>query len=532
MDTELAYSILEIMQTMEDAAKEMKLKYIAGDIQGFNSLSMDLWDGISAVRDVARQNVPNGSRIRLVDACSCALESLKDIKLLVITNPEKVEWKLEYELIPLIESGAMQFYYWAIVDGHPEKEEEYQAFLKNTDIFGLLRIPVEQRKYEVDLTIAITGYNHLDYTMQCVESVLSNLPKNIKTEIILLNHGSKDGTKEYFEKMKEVKVINVAVNGAAPGVNLKAISHGKYFLNISNDIVVGDNAIWNLYRCVKEHCDYGYVVPTTPAVSNLQTIEACYSTTDELKAFTKKNNIYDERRHEQRTRLCNPLCIFPTNIVVQLSLEMYEDKCCGKSVMSFPDDKNSLWMRRNGYKCILAKDAYCHHFGSVTLKHDLEKQEEQRHFYLEGRIDFMNRYGVDPWGTGFCYDYNLFQNWNIPGIDGANILGINCGLGSNSLKIKEVMREKGAINVTLYNGTQEKRFLEDLKGVSDKAFVFTKLTEIKDKTGRDYFDYIIIDEALENIEVKDIEQQVRKAELQFKELVYQVSDHEWTVIEY
>ena len=26
----------------------------------------------------------------------------------------------------------------------------------------------------------------------------------------------KDGTKEYFEKMKEVKVINVAVNGAAP----------------------------------------------------------------------------------------------------------------------------------------------------------------------------------------------------------------------------------------------------------------------------------------------------------------------------
>lgn len=72
--------------------------------------------------------------------------------------------------------------------------------MKNTDIFGLLRIPVEQRKYEVDLTIAITGYNHLDYTMQCVESVLSNLPKNIKTEIILLNHGSKDGTKEYFEK--------------------------------------------------------------------------------------------------------------------------------------------------------------------------------------------------------------------------------------------------------------------------------------------------------------------------------------------
>lgn len=63
-------------------------------------------------------------------------------------------------------------------------------------------------------------------------------------------------------------------------------------------------------------------------------------------------------------------------------------------------------------------------------------------------------------------------------------------------------------------------------------FVFTKLTEIKDKTGRDYFDYIIIDETLENIEAKDIEQQVRKAKLQFKELAYRISDNEWTVIEY
>ena len=60
MDTELAYSILEIMQTMEDAAKEMKLKYIAGDIQGFNSLSMDLWDGISAECAERKQNPFSG----------------------------------------------------------------------------------------------------------------------------------------------------------------------------------------------------------------------------------------------------------------------------------------------------------------------------------------------------------------------------------------------------------------------------------------------------------------------------------------
>ena len=532
MDIELAYRILEILQTLEEVAKEMKEKYMARNIIEFNSLSLDFWDGMTTVRDIVRQNVPDSSRIRLADACTCALESMKDIKMFVITNPEKVEWKLEYELIPIIETGAMQFYYWAIVDGYPEREKAYQDFLKSTDVFGLLQIPTEQRKYDADLAITITAYNHLDYTIQCVESVLQNLPQNIKTEIVLLNHGSQDGTKVYFEKMKELKVINVAINGVTPGVNLKAMSQGRYFLNISNDIVIGKNAIDNIYRCVVEHNDYGYVVPTTPAVSNLQTIEACYSNPDELMEFTKKNNVYDEIRHEQRVRLCNPLCMFPTELFVQLCLDMYEDKCCGKSLQSFPDDKNSLWMRRHGYKCILAKDSYCHHFGSVTLKHDLGKQKEQEHFYFQGRIDFVKKYGVDPWGVGFCYDYNLFQNWKIPAIDNAHILGINCGLGSNSLKIKEVMREKGAENVVLYNGTQNENFSEDLEGVSDNAFVFSTLEEIKEKTGRSVFDYIIIDDALENVDMKDIKVAILKAGLQFKELAYRILEKEWEIIKY
>ena len=168
MDIELAYRILEILQTLEEAAKEMKEKYVARNIIEFNSLSLDFWDGMTTVRDIVRQNVPDSSRIRLADACTCALESMKDIKMFVITNPEKVEWKLEYELIPIIETGAMQFYYWAIVDGYPEREKEYQDFLKSTDIFGLLQIPTEQRKYDMDLAITITAYNHLDYTIQCV----------------------------------------------------------------------------------------------------------------------------------------------------------------------------------------------------------------------------------------------------------------------------------------------------------------------------------------------------------------------------
>ena len=90
-------------------------------------------------------------------------------------------------------------------------------------------------------------------------------------------------------------------------------------------------------------------------------------------------------RHEQRIRLCNPLQIMPSELVIRMYLEQYINIWCVKNAWAFPDDKISLWMRRNGYKCILAKDAYCHHFGSITLKQDLGKQGEQERFYLETR---------------------------------------------------------------------------------------------------------------------------------------------------
>lgn len=530
MNIELAYSILDILQTMQDAAKQMKQQYSAGNMELFNSLSMDLWDGLFAVQQTARQEIPEESRIRLADACTCAMESLKDIKYYVLTAPQKVEWKLEYELMPIIETATIQFYYWGIVYEHPEEHAAFRQYLAETDTFEILRTPDVENAYEFDLSIMVIGYNHLDYTIQCVESIKRNLPSQITSELIVYNHGSSDSTKEYFEQDKDIRVINVAVNGVMPFSTNKANMRGRYFLNVSNDIIIGEHAIENLYRCITEHPQYGYVVPSTPNVSNLQTIPVQYKTQEEFLEFAKRNNIYAERRHEQRTRLCNPLHIMKSRVCARLSWDMYEEKCCSIHPMSFPDDKNSLWMRRNGYKCILAKDAYCHHFGSVTLKHDLGNEREQQQFYLEGIRDFYEKYGVDPWGLGFCYDPQLFDKWEISAIDKATVLGINCGLGSNSLKVKEILREKGAEHVTLYNATQELCFLEDLKGVSDKAFSCNELSDIIANTGVKKYNYVVVEGKLLNSYGKTVQQMLKEAGILYDELAVRVSETSWQII--
>lgn len=530
MNIELAHNILDILQTMKDAAKQMKQQYSAGNMEMFNSLSMDLWDGLFAVQQTVKQEVPKESRIRLADACTCAMESLKDIKYYVLAAPQKVEWKLEYELAPIIETATIQFYYWGIVYEHPEEHAAFRQYLAETDTFEILRVPEMNDTFEADLSIMVAGYNHLDYTIQCVESIKRNLPSQITSELIVYNHGSSDGTKEYFEQDGDVRVINVAVNGVMPFITNKANMRGHFFLNVSNDIVIGEHAIENLYRCIAEHPQYGYVVPSTPNISNLQTIPVQYKTQEDFFEFARKNNLYAEKRHEQRTRLCNPLQIMESRIWTRLVFDMYEEKCCNMRRMSFPDDKNSLWMRRNGYKCILAKDAYCHHFGSVTLKHDLGKAQEQQQFYLEGRRDFFKKYGVDPWGLGSCYDLQLFDKWEIPLLDKATVLGINCGLGSNSLKVKEILREKGAEHVTLYNATQEVRFLEDLKGVSDKAFSCNELSDIVANTGVKKYNYVVVEGKLLNSYGKTVQQMLKEAGILYDELAVRVSETSWQII--
>lgn len=526
MNQELAYYILDILQTMQDAVRQMQEYYALGKIEEFNSLSMDIWDGLTAVRETALREVQEGSNIRLADACFCAMESIKAIKLLAITKPEKVDWKLEFELTSIIKTMILQFYYWGIVYENPEKSSEFKAYIEKVGLNNSIDEAEQTGQYKYDLTIYVTGYNHLDYTRQCVESILGQLPKHIKYELILFNHGSSDGTKEFFDSIPGAKTMNIAINGAVPGVLMGAIE-GKYVIGISNDIILGYNVISNLYRCISEHDDYGWVVPTTPNVSNLQTISIQYSNESEFLNFTKCNNIYSELRHEERVRLCNPVTVYTSSKQMKMNKELYKEIFCCKDIYSFPDDKSTLWMRRNGLKLILAKDAYCHHFGSITLGKSDASDIERAKFYLEGRKSFFQSFGVDPWGTGFCYDMELIGELPYDVTGQVNILGINCGLGSNPLKIREIYKERGKRkeDIYIYNFVQEERYLEDLKAVSDEVYQFDGVEQIIEKNIGKHFNYVVMEDGfVENINFEKVLYELMEG-ISFDILSYKTKEH-------
>jgi hypothetical protein len=163
--------------------------------------------------------------------------------------------------------------------------------------------------------------------------------------------------------------------------------------------------------------------------------------------------------------------------------------------LSFPDDMSSMLTRRLGYKSMLAKDAYCHHFGSVTISDDnRQKQIDANIAYSAGRIEFERFFGIDPWGTGFCYDPALVTAIKCEFEGHIEILGVNCGHGSNSLKVKELYKEQNHnLDVTLTNVTSDSRYIEDLRGVSDLAHIVRTIDEIFEAGAR--YHHIVADDS-------------------------------------
>ncbi len=482
---ELAGRILDMMETALEASAQMQIYLEEGQVLESQRLGQDLCLFIKQIYDVSDALKEEESGLNLPAASKSVMVSAERIIGIAQTDPARAVHKIEFELVPLIEEMRIHFYYWGTV--YPDKEKIRQYREHDMHMLAGNRYQEEAERtgnYKYEMSIVVVGYNKLEYTRQCVESLLENPPENISYELILVNHGSSDGTKEYFESIHPDKQLDIAVNGGGSGA-INRIVEGKYILAISNDVIVTENAIANLYECIASDEKIAWATPSTSNVSNLQALDVRYNNLDELKEFAHKNNIPDKYRWEQRVRLCDPIAIRREDFFRKIH-EQY--LFINKNRQSFPDDRRSLLCRRHGYRMYLVKNAYCHHFGSVTLKSEVDTD-----FYLKGRQGFKETFGIDPWSTGFCYSYELFETLQPAESGEVSILGINCGLGSNSLKIKEELKERAHNErVFLKNITTKKEVLEDLRGISDKAAYIGSYKEIERL--EETYDYIISEE--------------------------------------
>lgn len=485
----MALQVLESIQTAMEAA-EFLLQACQRDDKQFPEIAELLRVMLDTIEQSALPYREKLNSIKLPLACESMRESLEVIVASWKKDSPKCKMKLQYELIPAMENAYVEFYFWAYVYTHADREKRYyEEEMPELCSNRYIDRAMETGQYKYDVSIMIMAYNKLEYTRTCVESVLKNIPSGLNYELILWDNGSSDGTQAYFESLKPHKLLESRNNWSVGNLSHR-VFEGKYCFSISNDVIVLPNAIENMLKCIQSDDRIAFVVPSTPNVSNFQTIPADYQNFDELLLFAKKNNSSSPYRWEERVRLCDPVSLVKSDIFFSRKGLNTSGYITGNPY-SFPDDRTSLLLRRNGYKLMLAKDAYCHHFGSVTLKDEIAQQNEQK-YYLEGRREFYKAFGVDPWGPGFCFD-GVFLNRVVGEQHGhVEVLGINCGLGSHSLKIKEQLKEYcHNTDVNLCNITDDSKFLQDLRGISDEAFAVSTLRDLKDTLQRRPYQYIV-----------------------------------------
>ena len=105
-----------------------------------------------------------------------------------------------------------------------------------------------------DVSIVIPAYNNFSYTKQCVFSIFKNHPL-LDFEIIIIDNGSTDETKQYFINFHGLKNFRFISNnenlGFAKASNMGAkVSGSGNILFLNNDTVVSKGAIDELYYSV------------------------------------------------------------------------------------------------------------------------------------------------------------------------------------------------------------------------------------------------------------------------------------------
>ncbi len=219
------------------------------------------------------------------------------------------------------------------------------------------------------VSIVLLCYNQLDYTKQCVKSILEKTAYP-NYELVIVDNCSTDGTADWLREEAKRSgrirpVFNTENRGFAGGNNdgIRA-SGGEYVVLLNNDTLVTRGWLTGLVKWARRE-GVGMAGPVTNSIGNEAMIHLDYG--KNLKKMDAAAYEYTARRMGQEYAhdgiLAMFCVIFRRDLTEKIGLldENY-------GVGMFEDDDYSAAVRREGLRLVLAEDVFIHHFGSVSFK--------------------------------------------------------------------------------------------------------------------------------------------------------------------
>ncbi|MDU4659531.1 MAG: glycosyltransferase, partial [Clostridium butyricum] len=368
----------------------------------------------------------------------------------------------------------------------------YEQALKFTEKDDISKIIIENlnRLKEQNIkihnySIVILTYNQLEYTKVCINSIRKyNSADNC--EIIIVDNNSTDGTVEWLKDQEDIKYILNNENRGFPagcnqGIELSQKDNDIFLLN--NDTVVMPNSIFNLRMGLYSDENIGATGAISNSVAYYQQISEKFVDFNGYINFALNNNIPNELIYEKRIKLIGFAMMIKRGVLDKVGL-LDERFTPG----NFEDDDLSFRIILEGYKLLLCKDSYIHHFGSTSFKEMPEKYNEL--------LKINSKKFREKWGFSSEYSTNIRldliglikEDSNKP----INILEVGCACGASLLSIKNKYPNSSiyGIEINKYSAKIAKCFAdirdENIEG-SDLGYE------------KEFFDYIIFGDVLERL---------------------------------
>lgn len=241
------------------------------------------------------------------------------------------------------------------------------------------------------VSFIIIAFNQADYTKKCIESIKDKV--KVSYEVILIDNASSDETNSIFSKDYDfIRYYRNKINLGFPVAVNQGIKEalGDYVLILNNDTILTNNLIERLIEVAESDSKIGIASPISNEVSGLQKDEnAKYNSIEEMHKYAI------EVREKNKGQLLHfPRVAFLCTLIKKEVIDTIGGLDERFSPGNFEDDDFCLRAQLAGYKTVIAKDAFIHHYGSKSFKANGEKAYTDR--LMKNQKIFVDKWGATP----------------------------------------------------------------------------------------------------------------------------------------
>lgn len=458
--------VLILFETGEEAVSYLKEYGLASNVYLLQDLqtmcvslagAIESLSGIITLKNKLKEIGMNASAVvgRLLDNLENGDLAQADMEFSCTVMPLFLFWK-RYTTFFLVHAADET----SLCAWHKEEREYFRACRQHPNQDR------ERADAQYDFSIVVLFYGNQEITKHCLDSIARHT-KAHSYELITCDNGSDSETTAWCDTLPHKKKIHYPYNmGSSVAGNLiftmaHLYAEGKYLLYISNDVVVTPQYDEILYKCMESDPRIALASPVYNSASNLQAISVPYQKNDlkGMQQFARTYNRCNPKKWVDRARLFQILGCYRMQALQKMELAVSPLFCYDM----FADDDHSASLRRMGYRQVLCKDVFVHHYGSATIG------DGQFEVMDKGRAQFYEKHGVDAWlslGTDLC---QVADTVTIEGRGAFRLLGINPKFGESVLAMVNRLKVCGWSQVTVDTVTEDTRYLEDMEGLFQNA---------------------------------------------------------------